>query len=325
MTFEIPGELTFCTIASAEYFPKLRIMLETFYRHNADLKFVIYSGDNFGQEFKAISANINLRRAGKINKSMPKRLAYSRYKPTMIKELLTEGAKTVIFIDPDMVIYSNLESLAIEVSNYSLTLTPHILNSKELGSLNGFESIFLASGQYNAGFIGVSNTKESLVFVNWWETRLHQTPSYQINGGFAFDQRWLDLAPCFIQKLRILRDPGVNVAYWNSSARNFSEVDGAILVNGSLLKIMHMSGYSQFLGPGATEYFANIKLNDFNSIVQDLFKNYSDQLMLYGFKQYPKSFGNVVFNYKSKIFREVNRAMKGCRAILGKIRDQVLH
>ena len=57
------------------------------------------------------------------------------------------------------------------------------------------------------------------------------------------DQRWMDLAPGLVDSVRIVRDPGYDVAYWNLKHRALSGPPEAPLANGSPVRFYHWSGF----------------------------------------------------------------------------------
>lgn len=59
-------------------------------------------------------------------------------------------------------------------------------------------------------------------------------------SGIFVDQKWCDLVPAYFDGVRIVRDPGYNVASWNLSHRRIEiTVEGDILVNGHPLRFFH--------------------------------------------------------------------------------------
>jgi len=69
---------------------------------------------------------------------------------------------------------------------------------------------------------------------------------YEPQSGLAVDQKWVDLAPAFFPSLRILHDPGLNVAFWNLHERKISTVEGRHFVNDEHpLRFIHFSSFSE--------------------------------------------------------------------------------
>ncbi len=61
-------------------------------------------------------------------------------------------------------------------------------------------------------------------------------------NGLFVDQRWCDHVPALFDRLKVIRDPGYNVASWNLSTRKITvEKDGRITVNGHPLRFWHFT------------------------------------------------------------------------------------
>jgi hypothetical protein len=60
--------------------------------------------------------------------------------------------------------------------------------------------------------------------------------------GIFVDQKWCNLVPCLFENVKVLRDPGCNVASWNLSCRTVSiGSDGIIMCNEVPLKFFHFT------------------------------------------------------------------------------------
>lgn len=154
-------------------------------------------------------------------------------------------AEKVFYFDPDMVVFSRLDELEQALSDCSLVLTPHLTDpdTTDMGILDN-ELSSLLHGVFNLGFIGVRNVPEGRRFANWWSSRLKKYCHDDLPRGIFTDQKWVDLAPCFFDGVKILRSPAFNVATWNIANRKAtgSLADG-IYVNGEPLGFYHFSGF----------------------------------------------------------------------------------
>ncbi len=156
-------------------------------------------------------------------------------------KLLDEGYDRVFYLDPDIAVYESLDPLLEIHESYSISLTPHLLDQEksrygiidnEIGSLK--------CGVYNLGYVGVSNDKAGNAFAKWWAERLQDHCYDDIPNGLFTDQRWCDLTPALFPNVKIIRDPGYNVASWNLGGRHV-EIDeqGVLRSNGSTLRFFH--------------------------------------------------------------------------------------
>ncbi|CAO3459643.1 sulfotransferase family protein [Azospirillum largimobile] len=183
--------------------------------------------------------------------------ACTAVKGRMLVEMLKLGCETVVYLDPDVAVFSPLTRTLERLDGASILLTPHqtdpnntmaVIADNELGALK--------HGTYNLGFIAVRNGTEGHRFANWWADMLHLACYDDPANGLFTDQKWCDLVPAFFDGVRIERDPGCNVASWNLSRRQI-EIgrDGSILVNGSPLKFYHFTKVNS-VGDAMTERYA---------------------------------------------------------------------
>jgi hypothetical protein len=149
----------------------------------------------------------------------------------------------IFYIDPDIAVFSPLNELVKELDNNDILLTPHQIEPEKCDqSIIDNEISSLQHGIYNLGFLGINNSGEGSRFIDWWCKRLKSFCYNEIPSGLFVDQRWCDLVPAFFEKVKILRDPGCNVASWNLSHRDIViNTQGEILVNGSPLKFYHFT------------------------------------------------------------------------------------
>lgn len=164
-------------------------------------------------------------------------------KPVVLRCLLDRGHRSVLFLDPDMLVLGALDDCLDEVSQHALTLTPHLLPS-QLGRPDAaLERELVMVGTFNAGFIGVSEGAEARAFLDWWEKRLRTHCLEAVDAGIHYDQRWLDLAPGFVENLRLLSDPGVNLGHWRLPAVRVEKGQEGFVVDGRPVRLFHFSGY----------------------------------------------------------------------------------
>lgn len=164
-------------------------------------------------------------------------------KPMAIKHLLEKNDK-VIYLDPDIQLFSPIDFVLNELDNSSILITPHSL-TPILDGCKPDDSDLLRFGAYNLGFIAVSRCEETILFLNWWSERCLKLGFYEPQIGLAVDQKWIDLAPSFFPNLKILHNPGLNVAFWNLHERFLSKVNEQWFVNEKFpLIFFHFSSFN---------------------------------------------------------------------------------
>jgi glycosyltransferase involved in cell wall biosynthesis len=164
-------------------------------------------------------------------------------KPFMFQHLLRKGHETVLYFDPDIQIFSRLDQILEPLrGGASFVLTPHLCAPAE-GDAYPDDIGIMRAGIYNLGFLGVHACPESESILAWWARRLQYQCISDQNAGIFVDQKFMDLLPGFSDRARILRDPTLNVAYWNLQQRTLSFEDDTWKVNGRPLGFYHFSGF----------------------------------------------------------------------------------
>ena len=284
-----------CTIACENYLPFVCVLADSLIAHDPELPFfaLLITEEGETSDF-SVPANLNILRMEDLsNPEADTRLGlYDRkqlsasFKPVLLKHLLKQGYATVIFLDPDMLVTASLGQVMATVAEHSLTLTPHVLSPAEAGSIPDLEKDLLHSGMFNAGFIGVSSKPETVLFLDWWEKRLAEFCLNQPKNGMHYDQRWLDHAVGFVNDLHVLRDPGVNAAYWNLINRKILFDGQQYQIDGSLLKCIHFSGFDPGILPQATCYSPEVDITQLGALPA-LFYRYGASLTAQGWAGRP--------------------------------------
>jgi hypothetical protein len=166
-------------------------------------------------------------------------------KATAAKALLEQTeCRSLLYFDPDILVFSPLPDVLRAAEESSLILTPHLLQPEiEPRAIVENEIRHLNYGLYNLGFFGFGNSGESMRLLRWWERRCHQFCRDDIDAGLFTDQKWMNFAPIFFHNVRILNSPRLNVGPWNISQRQITGTSPHRLqVNGEPLGFYHFSG-----------------------------------------------------------------------------------
>ena len=163
-------------------------------------------------------------------------------KPFVFRHLRdAQGVDRALYFDPDIWVHSPLQEALDALEDGQAVLTPHITEPLD-DSYHPSEPRLRMSGIYNLGFVGLRLDETTARFLDWWCDRLHRACYVDPKHGVFVDQSWMDFTPAFLDRVRILRHPGYNVAYWNLAHRRLAEREGAFLVNGEPLRFFHFSG-----------------------------------------------------------------------------------
>ena len=159
-------------------------------------------------------------------------------KPAFYNYLFEKGYENVIYFDPDFKCYNNLKYLDEELEHSSIVLTPHKLTMKDNPLIP--DNDILSNGLFNLGFIGMHRCEETLSFLNWWNEKLRDECYLDYLKGNATDQIWCNFVPILCANSKILRHPGMNVAFWNITERQV-EINDEIMINGEKLLFINFS------------------------------------------------------------------------------------
>lgn len=167
-------------------------------------------------------------------------------KPFVAQHLLGQGCVgNILYLDPDIVLFSRLDDLVDEFRTASILLTPHrTVPEVTLEGVRDHEIDNLRHGVFNLGFIGIRNDGRGRAFADWWAQRNYHFCADDPDTGLFNDQKWINFVPIFFEGVKILKDTRLNVAPWNLSTRN---VEGSFaegfIVDGRPMGFYHFTGF----------------------------------------------------------------------------------
>ena len=164
-------------------------------------------------------------------------------KPILLRFLI-DSYSVVIFLDPDVFVMNYIPIMSQGDSKEVIgAITPHRMSANQ--ETRNFEEDFLKHGIYNLGYIEVN--ERSKPFLSWWIDRVLWNCSRYPASPFFTDQKWIDLASVLFN-LRVVRDPGFNVAPWNLDERDVSLKDEKLFSKSAPVHFVHFSqGASSYL------------------------------------------------------------------------------
>jgi hypothetical protein len=164
-------------------------------------------------------------------------------KGPFIHKACSSGADVAIYLDPDTALFEKLDPLLDLLQDHDILLTPHLIDpNDDPASIADNDLSASRTGIFNLGFVAIRTTGEGARFAKWWNDRLLSYCYDDMPAGLFVDQRWCDHVPALFDKVKVVRDPGYNVASWNLSKRTVAvQKDGRITVNGSPLRFWHFT------------------------------------------------------------------------------------
>lgn len=247
-------KIDFCTIASANYLPRVKVLEQSLKAYHPESRLHILLCEH-PQEVAALS-----QEAGHAFlapdaicsdwQTLAFRYEITEYntalKPYLLEFLLNTHCDAVIYLDPDIEVFSPLDSVMALFESHDLLLTPHVCLPLEVDGLRSGMDDIIRAGVYNLGFIGISGRDEARRALRWWRD-VCRDYCYFAEHRYFVDQFWAAALPAFIQRFHCLRDPGCNVAYWNIFQRRLAKSGNRWLVDNDDLKFFHFSGLPEDL------------------------------------------------------------------------------
>jgi hypothetical protein len=277
------------TSITKSYLPKARVLAKSMKHFHPDWTFVLlYSDDlpaGFDLQLEPFDEVLTIEQLGLPNW---KAWAFGHAVVelcTAVKgpaaELLAQrvGVNKIMYLDPDIKVFSSLASLDERLNTHEILLTPHLLDIEhDINAIQDNEISALKHGVYNLGFFAARTSGQGLDFIRWWAARLTHFCRDDIPNGLFTDQRWCDLAPAFFSGLGIVRDRGCNVATWNIAHRSLSKNDiGEFFVANTPLRFYHFTSYDNGNGFGMLKKYASNQM-----IAHELWDTYGKDLFAEG-------------------------------------------
>jgi len=242
----------FFTICARNYLAHAAALAESLRTHHPDCALTVFLLD--GERVPECASRLNIRPiqdAVSADEHERRLLYYDLLElSTCVKAecftlLFAEGSTLVIYLDPDVYVFSPLDAaIDAAVNGAVAVVTPHVLSPIPDDAAKPDDLLILQSGIYNLGFLALRHTEDTERFLAWWASKLRWQCFIDHARGSFTDQKWMDFAPVFLRELHILRDTTYNVAYWNLSQRLLERgEDDAWRVDGAPLTFFHFSGY----------------------------------------------------------------------------------
>lgn len=202
-------------------------------------------------------------------------------KPAAFLRLMEQGYDEVLYLDPDIKIFSRLDPVWPSLLGASIVLTPHITRIISDGKRPD-EVDHMKSGLYNLGFAAVRNNETGVKFLKWWSHNCLTAGFKDSSEGVFVDQKFCDLVPLLFDEVYIQRHVGSNVAYWNLQERKLALSEERWIVNESTeLMFYHFSGIDPMNRCQLSKYCNRYTLESLPELVP-LFEQYRAELLASG-------------------------------------------
>jgi hypothetical protein len=279
------------TIVGRNYVPFARVLAQSLQSHHREIELVVVVADAVGDDPEAAAEPFSALSQDELHVPDLNRLRFRctrqelvvTLKPFLLATLL-ERDSSALFLDADLLVLAPLDDLFASVRAHAVTVVPHGLEPPSTPDRVERDLVLNRSGAFNGGVIGLSRTPQALSFLNWWQARLHWCCLHDVRRGMHFDQRWLDLAPGFVDDLHVHRDPGVDVAHWNVRERAIHIQNGTVTAAGVPCRLFHFSGFNPDVPDVPTRYHPGLEPEHVGQARQ-LFQTYTRELHAAGWTE----------------------------------------
>ena len=285
--------LVICTIVSKNYLATSRTLMRSIREFHDDVHLVTLLVDKIDDYFDPADEPYEVWLAEDLDIPHWEHFCFkydilelnTAVKPYLLEKLYdTYNADKVIYFDPDIVVYSSLGELFGLLDEHMGVLTPHILDPLK-DDKRPSELDFLRIGTYNLGFFASSRKGQWRDLLHWWQSKVYNDCTREVDKGLFVDQHWMDLAPSLFGQIFVLRKPNYNLAYWNFKTRDLQmDTDGVYTVDGYPLVFFHYSGYSIQAMEEVSKHQDRFKLSDLNPAFRMCFENYAERLRENGYE-----------------------------------------
>ena len=160
------------------------------------------------------------------------------------------------YLDSDLYPVASLAPAFAALEGHDLLITPHCLDPIVSSEAMIGETSLLEMGVFNGGFLGLRRGLATERFVRWFADVLY-AGCLDDRPNLFVDQKWLNLAPCLVERTHVWRHPGANVAFWNLHERPLCGTSPWLTILGQPLLFSHFSALQPENPEGVTAY--NVK------------------------------------------------------------------
>lgn len=154
------------------------------------------------------------------------------------------GLDSITYLDADVLLFGEPDRIHSGPggAGADVVITPHRFPS--------WGRYLEAHGRFNVGVQIFANTPAAHAVLDDWRTRCLEWCFDRLEGDRYADQKYLDAWPArFGSTVRVLEDPGVNLAPWNWQSHRCTVGEaGEVMVDGRLLVLFHFARFRPIAG-----------------------------------------------------------------------------
>ena len=143
----------------------------------------------------------------------------------------------ITYLDADTFFFSSPEYVFELLGQSSIGITPHRFSS--------WMRRMRKVGEYNVGWITFRKDENGTACLQWWFDRCIDWCYQRYEEGKYADQGYLNWFQELFKGVKVLDDPGINLAQWNLANYKIQDENGAVKVNGKPLIFYHFADFIQ--------------------------------------------------------------------------------
>lgn len=317
------------TIVAKNYFSLALTLAESIKKNHPGIDFYILLADEAEEISVFEGENHFLFQAKDINIPFYYNLAFkynvtefcTAVKPFFFDYLFKNKAyQNIIYFDPDIYVYSKLDSIYDTLQDSDIIMTPHFITPQVSYTGNASETLTLFAGIYNFGFCAIKNSEDGLLLIEWWKKRLYDLCYVDKFEALHVDQKWMDFIPALFKKVAISRYMGYNIAYWNIHEREFVKSESGYNIRHRISKAGNDKLiFAHFSGVNPLDIYNNkqcttIIINDYPDWIE-LLQDYSKKVLDNNFNKY------ISYNYKYAEFENGRKISVFQRRLFRRLTD----
>lgn len=289
-------EKVFCTVITSNYLPYVHILYDSLVKYDSDIRlFAFVSDDRLSESsyrsidekrieilyYDDIVGESEYLRALKEKYADTYHDAYRwSMKPVLLAYLVSNYCEKAIYLDSDLLFFSEFSFLFDELEDSSVLLSPHWRSSYPELDAKNFHLNFL-DGMYNGGFVGAS--KKGVKALNYWAMCCLYRMERNREQGLHDDQKYLDILPSRFEGVTSIRHMGCNISNWNQiDCKRSKDHNGRIVINGKYdVVFIHFTksffrgvyfGDDTLLKPYADHYISCLEKYNITGLLESLEK-----------------------------------------------------
>jgi hypothetical protein len=174
------------------------------------------------------------------------------------------------------------------------------------------KNLAIKYGTFNVGLLGFRNDQDGNRTLDWWASQCIAWCYDYPEAGMYADQGYLNSFPKISQNLKVLMNPGFNLAPWNTGASRLSNRGDYLFVDKSALNFFHFHGLKKtrrFWVSSQINYLSPLRKIIFRAIYIPYVRHLEDIDA-----RYPRN---------SEPSKSMDRSSPGLRGVIAKLARQI--